>query len=248
MRNRVVITTHRPWLRWAVVCGVTVVVSLGAWALYVYTRSVTVSDFEQTRAERKVLIKEREKLQDQLREQRLINQKLIEQTVYLERSLEIERTSGEEVKSAIKALQRESSDLQEQVAFYRGIVSPNESLAGVRVYEFGLRQAGVPRVFRYELVLIQSVRHDRRVRGEARISIQGMRNGALEVLELGAIALNSEQNLVFSFKYFQEFSGEFKLPVDFRPVRVTVTVDPRGTRQQNIEDEFDWKKLVGEPS
>ena len=46
------------------------------------------------------------------------------------------------------------------MAFYRGIVSPEQSSAGVRVYELQLRPGSEADLYQYDLVLIQAMRHD----------------------------------------------------------------------------------------
>ena len=246
MQHKVVITRHRPWLRWALICVVTVVVLAGAWALYAYTRTTTVSEFEQIRAEREELAVQRQKLASQLRASQAEVTQLKEQLVFMERSQEIDRTACESVKGSLKTLQSELSQLQEQVAFYRGIVSPGESRAGVRVYEFSVGRSPVAGVHRYELVLIQSVRHDRRIKGKVEMTVHGIQGGQMTALPMSELALNSDKNLVFSFKYFQEFSGEFRLPEGFRPVRVMVSVDPDGSRNKRIDNDYDWKQILGD--
>ena len=170
---------------------------------------------------------------------------LKEQLVYLQRSQEIDKAACETVRQSLGGLQASVSELQEQVAFYRGIVSPEESRAGVRVYEFRIRPTPVADVYRYELVLIQSVRHERTVKGRVDLTISGMRAGKLVSLGLDTLSLEPMESLVFSFKYFQEFSGELRLPSGFRPVRVQLAVDPSGKRQPSIESEFDWPQILG---
>ena len=168
---------------------------------------------------------------------------LREQVVYLERSKDIDRAACETVRQSLSALQARVGELQEQVAFYRGIVSPEESRAGVRVYQFRVRPTAVERVFQYELILIQSVRHNRRVKGLVQLAVAGMHGDAPQRLPLSALSLDGSDTLVFSFKYFQEFSGEIRLPEGFRPVRVSLALDPDG-KQPSIETEYDWTQIV----
>ena len=56
--------------------------------------------------------------------------------------------------------------------------------------------------------------------------------------------LSGESNLVFSFKYFEEFGGEFRVPDGFRPTRAVVAVLPDGGAPK-LENEFDWAKIQG---
>lgn len=243
--KKVVIKQYRPRLRYALIGAGTAVIAISAWGLYSYTRATTVVDFEKAQTERDRLLEERRELTGKLRASHAEIEALKDQVVYLQRSQEIDQQACATVKTSLATLQEEVADLHEQVAFYRGIVSPDASRAGVRVYEFKVYPTSTAAVFRYDLVLIQSVRHDRRIAGRVEISLQGMANGQTQVRRLSELMLSGEQNLVFSFKYFEEFGGEFRLPEGFRPTRAVVAVLPDGGAVPKIEDEFEWSKIQG---
>ena len=243
--KKVVIKAYRPRLRYALIAAGTAVIAISAWGLYSYTRATTVIDFEKAQSERDRLLHERRELTGKLRESRAEIESLKDQTVYLQRSQEIDQQACATVKTSLAKLQEEVADLHEQVAFYRGIVSPDASRAGVRVYEFKIYPTATASVYRYDLVLIQSVRHDRRIAGRVEITLQGMAGGQAQVRRLSELILSGERNLVFSFKYFEEFGGEFRLPDGFRPTRAVVAVLPDGGAVPKIEDEFDWSKIQG---
>lgn len=245
MNPKIIVKNHKPWRRPLLVGLVTAAIAIGAWALYSYTRATTVSDFESARAARQALESERRDLMRQLRDSRSEAQKLREQLVFLQRSQDIDEQACATVRESLVELQSEVSDLQEQVAFYRGIVSPGESRVGVRVYDFKVHPVEPEGAMRYELVLIQSVRHDRRVKGRVEIKIQGTRDDQAASVSLGEVETDSSRKLLFSFKYFQEFSGEFRLPEGFEPLRVTIAVIADGTEQGGVEDVYDWDKIQG---
>ncbi|WP_156891554.1 DUF6776 family protein [Nevskia ramosa] len=225
---------------------VVVVVLLSAFALYRLTRASAVSDFAAATSERDRLLDERRQLTRELRVAKTEAETLRDQVAYLSRSQEIDTGACQDVKQSLGQLQAESSDLREQLAFYRGIVSPQESQAGVRVYEFRVSTMKTsPNQYRYDLVLIQPVRSDKRVGGQVELSIEGLKSGKKRTLKLDDVAVDGARNLLFSFKYFEEFSGQLKLPEDFRPLRVTVSLQPGGG-QAAIEDEYEWAKIVQE--
>lgn len=243
--KKVVIKAYRPRLRMALTAAAAAALAIAAWGLYSYTRATTVVDFERAQTERDRLLEERRDLTAKLRDSHAEIETLKDQVVYLERSQDIDKQACATVKASLGGLQEEVADLQEQVAFYRGIVSPDASRAGVRVYEFKVYPTATASVFRYDLVLIQSVRHDRRIAGRVEISLQGLSAGETQVRRLSELMLSGERNLVFSFKYFEEFGGEFRLPADFRPTRAVVAVLPDGGAVPKIEDEFEWAKIQG---
>ncbi len=245
-RPRVVITTERPARRRWLVMLVVVVVLISAFAVYRVTRATTVSDFAAATSERDRLLDERRQLTRELRVAKTEAETLRDQVAYLSRSQEIDSGACQAVKQSLGQLQAESSDLREQLAFYRGIVSPQESQAGVRVYEFRVSAVKTsPNQYRYDLVLIQPVRSDKRVGGQIELSIEGLKSGKKRTLKLDDVAVDGARNLLFSFKYFEEFSGQLKLPEDFRPLRATVSLQPGGG-QTAIEDEYEWAKIIRE--
>lgn len=244
VQHRVVIDTHRPWRRFGLVGGAAAALLLGGWGLYSYTRATTVSDFERARSERDQLLEDRRNLSRDLRAARSENEQLKDQLAYYGRSQEIDETACAAVKKSIADLQAQDSDLREQLAFYRGIVSPQESQAGVRVYEFKLSKSA-PSLYRYDLVLIQSVRHDKRLSGSIDVVFDGVKAGQKQSFKLSDAMTEDRKNLLFSFRYFQEFSGTFHLPEGLRPLRATVKLDPDGDAPA-VEDEYDWAKIVQE--
>jgi hypothetical protein len=242
--SRVVIRAYSPRLRWALIAGSTALLAIAAFGLYRYTRATTVVDFERAQTERDQLLAERRDLTTKLRDSHAQVEQLKDQVVYLQRSQEIDQQACATVKASLTGLQEEVSDLQEQVAFYRGIVSPDASRAGVRVYEFKVAPTATNGVYRFDLVLIQSVRHDKRIAGHIEVAVQGTAGGQTQAHRLSDLTISGEKNLVFSFKYFEEFGGEFRLPDGFRPTRALVDVIPDGGGPK-IEDEFEWSKIQG---
>jgi len=246
-RHRIVITTHRPGRRPALIAAAVAALLAGAFGLYRYTRATTVSDFERAQTERDRLLDERRTLTRDLRSARAEVEALKNQVAYLTRSQEIDGTACTTVKQSLSQMQAESSDLREQLAFYRGIVSPQESQAGVRVYDFKVTKAAAPAdTYHYDLVLIQSVRSEKRVTGSAEITVEGLKSGQKQLLHFSDINADSGRNLVFSFKYFGEFGGQIRLPAGFRPLRATISLQPNGDAGPKVEDEYEWAKIFQE--
>ena len=60
----------------------------------------------------------------------------------------------------------------------------------------------------------------------------------------GALTDQSQDELKFKFKYFQNFEGTLVLPAGFEPQSVEVEVRPRGKRLQPISQRFEWNSLI----
>lgn len=243
MKHTITIQRHRPWLRPALTVVAVAVLALGSWGLYRYSRVHAVSDYERTQVEVEQLRDERRQLTHELRASKGEVGDLKDQVVYEKRSSEIDVQACDSVRASLSSLQSEVSTLREQLAFYRGIVSPDLSRAGVRVYDLKLKRGTVAGSFLYEVVLIQSVRHDRRISGRIELALEGTSSGKPQTLNWSSVAVGDGKNLLFSFKYFEEFSGELRLPSGFKPLRVTARL-VMDDDTPSIEDQFDWDKVM----
>lgn len=244
MQHKIIIARHRPGLRAALVGAVAFLIAVGAFALYAWARATTVSDFERAQTELEQMREERRELTRSLRAAQGEIEDLKSQMVYEKRSMEIDQQSCDSVRGSLDTLQAEVSDLNEQLAFYRGIVSPELSRVGIRVYDFKLSPATSANTFRYELVLIQAVRHNRKIDGRAQITVSGQQDGSRKSFSLEEIALGAKGDFSFSFKYFEELSGEFQIPPGFKPEQVTVTLAAEGGQAQNVREQFEWNKVL----
>lgn len=241
MSHSIIIRRNRPWLRLALTTLVVALLALAAFALYRYTRQNTVVDFEKATSERDQLQAERRSLGQQIRTANSEVLRLRDELAYAEQSKTIDGDACKSVKGSLSKLEAESAALREQLAFYRGIVSPKEARAGVRVQELKMQRTAVG--WNYNLVLIQSVREEARIAGTIALSIEGVQGATKKTLAMADLLMAGDKNLVFSFKYFEEFKGEFRLPSGFKPLQAVVTLTPVDDRPA-IVDQFDWAKIA----
>lgn len=230
----------RRWWLW----GLATVLVLIGWAMYCYIRPGLSMNVRHLVQERNQLRAKNRSLGKQLQAAKQSSRHAEDQLVYIKRSGQIDANACQMVKKSLSGLQQQNADLREQLAFYRGIVSPKQSSEGLRVYDFKVtpnpHKAGR---YDYELLLIQPMHHDHTVRGQARLVISGMLDGAAKRYVLSALSVSGKRSLDFSFKYFQEFDGSIALPGGFRPMRVAVTLAPSDGKT-DIKQTYDWNKIV----
>jgi len=147
--------------------------------------------------------------------------------------------ADDEVRETFRELESEIAALEEEVAFYRSLMAPEELAKGLRIEKMQLRPTERPGVFGYELVLAQTVARHAWQEGELYFEVHGAVAGARAVLALTEIATIPEYPLNFKFRYFQNYSGEFTLPDTFTPETVIVTLD-RGSEGEIVQQRFDW--------
>lgn len=236
---RHVIRVHRPWVRWAAIGVGTVAVLIGAFAIYSLGRSQSGYDWTESvrmEAERRRLIAE-------IRRLRAENNELSERAVRLERAGEIDKRAAGVLNQSLKDEQAELAALKEQVAFYRGIVSPEESSAGIRVYEVEFRPGSEADLYQYDLVLIQAMHHDNPISGNADLVFKGLLDGTARSYRLADIEVERGKTLIFSFRYFQQLSGAVRFPRGFMPSRVVVDVTRNGNPPARYQQTYDWTRI-----
>ncbi|MDH3339508.1 MAG: hypothetical protein OEM76_17010, partial [Gammaproteobacteria bacterium] len=144
------------------------------------------------------------------------------------------------------ALQAKIQEQREAIAFYRGIVSPADGTAGLRVQDLKLTRGQSERAFNIRLVLVQSLKHDRKVSGNVNLSIEGEQSGAAATLSLSQVLPDeASANWPFSFRYFQDFDKEIVLPDGFTPNKITIEVRSKTRSIESIEESYSWTTSLG---
>jgi len=172
--------------------------------------------------------------------------RLNEQIVMLETAADIEKAAYKDVEASLVDLQAKIQEQQDAIAFYRGIVSPADGNAGLRIQDLKLSRADRERVWNIRLVLVQAMKHDRKVSGDVVLTIAGTEDGeprAYSYSEL--LPEDADSSWAFSFRYFQDFDREVILPDGFTPEEVTISVQSRTRSIASIEESFRWATHLG---
>jgi len=166
----------------------------------------------------------------------------------LQTSRGIDSEAYQQVEARLQVLQGTIQEQAEDLAFYKGIISPEDGQAGLKIRKFQVRQAATPGNYLLQLVLIQAKQHDRRVSGVVQLSLDGTRNGEPVSLDIKTLRAEpgASADTAYSFRYFQDLEEEVTLPEGFKPERVSVEVRPTGRSARIIREEFSWN-VVGRP-
>lgn len=243
---------ERPWLKWVLGVGAVLLLIVLGVATYRWALLAAGGDWRRARAEQQSLSEARASLSARVKTLEARNRALREQVAFLEQSRAIDEQACKDVRESLVDMQATLAEAREQVAFYRGIVSPEDAKAGVRIQGISLRQLQPDTVFSYKLVLIQAMRHDRAVSGSIAMVLQGLLDGsptdlAWSTLEIGE-GIERGRATPYNFKYFQELAGQIALPNDFVPTRLTVTVNPKQRGAKTVTRQYEWGEIVAQPA
>ena len=211
--------------------------ALVAWTTYDLGRSNAVSDIASYETER-------DRLLDRIEELDKRNRELEQQIAVLDRAQQIDREAYDQVKQEHTSLKQKIQDLNEELAFYRGIMSPTEARTGLRLQDFTIERIGDTDRYHFSLVLTQIKKHHPLARGKVKLYVVGKQGQVVKRLSLADV-LDSEEkadSLAYRFRYFQTMEGVLKLPDGFEPGTVKVQVAPSGKNapRKPLEWTFNW--------
>ncbi len=230
MPKQLVVKHHRP-LRLQLVIGITLVVVV-ILILLAFFYGESRAGYDRLAAM---------KLQDSLGTLTQKNTQLQEQIVVLQRERDVDQAARQQVQQSLEAQQTKLLNLQEELAFYKGIVSPANGEEGIRVQSLKFTSGGAPRLYHYHLVLVQVRTKELKVSGSVSIKIYGAQQGKPMILDAHSIAPKDEPPLSFAFQYFQNLEGDAIFPDGFTPGRVEITVIESG--HSPVQQNFEWRNI-----
>lgn len=155
---------------------------------------------------------------------------------------ELEKHAVENVRQENLLLQNKVSELEEAVAFYKGIMDPQKGDKGLRIDKVNLEATTDPQRIRYKVVLTQVADNLSYVSGRVTIKLLGMDKGKKSELSLDNISEDFDaKGAKFKFRYFQNLSGELLLPKGFMPEQIEIVAQSEGRKAMRLERRFDWK-------
>lgn len=171
---------------------------------------------------------------------------LKEDVALLETHRDIDSEAYKQVEGGLTELQATIQAQKDEIAFYRGIISPQDGTAGLRVQDLRLSRGDDERSYNVRLVLVQALKHDRKVTGDVNLTIEGTQDGTTMSYAYTQLLPETEEgNWAFSFRYFQDFDREIVLPDGFTPERINIEVRSRTRSISSIEESFAWTSSLG---
>ena len=224
---------------WATRLLIVALAAVGGYLVYEFGRIQAGYDLIDAATERRAYEKHIDGLEDEI-------SALKEQVALLETHREIDREAYREVEASLTDLQAKIQEQRDAIAFYRGIVSPADGSKGLRVQDLKLTRGKNEREYNIRLVLVQALKHDRKVSGNVNLTIEGDLDGVEKTFSFAELLPEEgEAAWAFSFRYFQDFNRQVVLPDGFTPQRVNVEVQSKTRSIESIEESFTWTTSQG---
>jgi hypothetical protein len=167
---------------------------------------------------------------------------LEQQLAVYETSREIDRNTYAQLEVGLSELEARIQAQEEELAFYRGIISPSDGVAGLRIQSLEIRSTSTEQQYLLALVLMQAITQNRRVTGSLSLSVSGVLGGEAVDLALDDLlgADDGVTEIFYDFRYFQGFELEFVLPEEFSPAAIEVQIQPKEPPGEGIKQVFQW--------
>lgn len=151
------------------------------------------------------------------------------------------RQEREELARSLSDLQGQLARQNQDLAFYRGIVSAAGSANRVSIHRVVISAGEGAGHFKVSVVLAQTARPEKDVAGTVTLSLEGMEQGRPAVYPLTRLSADKSAQLKFSFRYFQDLEQPIALPAGFTPASLTVEVRTAGRGEPAVNQKFEWR-------
>jgi len=184
---------------------------------------------------------ERDKLRvavGQLQERML---SLRQQIMGLEHAGVVDKEALVGVQQAILSLREKNSQLEEDVLFYKHILSPENEETGLAIGQLDIYTTDKPRTVRYKLELRQAGNNENQITGYANVNIMGQQEGLEVSIPLRSLSRTVDSlDIRLQFRYFQNIEGQLELPENFEPEKIQIIAVAEGPGGKTLHKSFGW--------
>jgi hypothetical protein len=215
--------------------AIAVATIIGGYLLFEFGRLQADYNIVEAVSERRAYEEEIQELEEQIAA-------LKQEVALQETHREIDREAYEVVEARFAELEEKIQEQRDAIAFYRGIVSPNDGSRGLRVQDLKLSRGSEERRYNLHVVLVQVMQHDRTVKGVVELSVEGAQDGVSTSYAMKQLLPDDgNSNWPFAFRYFQDFERELILPDGFTPEKINIEVISTTKTISNVKQSFDWR-------
>lgn len=233
-QDKLMVVSYDPWTRFFKRLLILSLVAALAGASYLFGRYQAMQIQAQAIAERDQLKDDLQLAQDEMAS-------FSQRVIMLEKGGEVDRRSTEGLRQNLVDLRNQIATLQEEVAFYKGIMAPSTRKQDLRIQKVDIEPTLEARRFRYKVVVTQVGTNQRFVSGLAAVNIVGVLDGKQVIYGLRDVSDDvQDYGIKYRFRYFQEIEGELVLPEGFVAESIEVVLQTNGSKANRVDQSFPW--------
>lgn len=152
---------------------------------------------------------------------------------------QVSRQANNEIQTTLSERDQQIASLRADVAFYARLVGSTAPVQSLHVHSLEFSHSA-KNTWNYRLLLSQNLIKGSISRGHLRFAVAGIRAGQLTTFDWTQIKQNARaEEQDYSFRYFEQLTGDIILPLNFTPSHVTVVLT--GEEGSVVTQTIKWK-------
>jgi hypothetical protein len=233
-QEKMVVVKYRPWKTFIIRTVVLVTLTIATIGGYFLGQYQGINENGNALAQRDVLLVEVANFENQVN---VLQQELTNS----EQASLVDKQALEEVQKTIITFQENTVQLEEDILFYKKIMSPENEETGLIIGQLDLISTGEVNRIRYRLELRQAGNNEGMITGYANVNILGMQDAQELSMPLRSVSDDEDQlDIKLRFRYFQNIVGEIILPDNFNPDKIQIIAVSEGSDPKTVQKSFAW--------
>jgi hypothetical protein len=230
---KLVVTTYAPTRRWVTIIVLVLLVAGGVYGMFEFGRYSAgfdaIAAFDQRRA-----------LRAEIAANEATISELRAKVAQLESSTVGQTREREEVQRTIGDLQAQVARANQELAFFRGIVTQNANSAEVKIQQARMLATAAANKFRIRVTLVQPMKPDTVVSGVVVLSVDGEVDGKPGRADFATLSAGKRREIPFTFRYLENIEEEITMPPGMKPEQLLVEVRSSRRGAAPVQQSYVW--------
>jgi len=230
---KLVVTTYAPTRRIVTIVLLLLLVGGGVYGMFEFGRYS--AGFDALSA-----LKQRAALKGETESQEATISELRAKVALLESSTVGQTREREEVQRTIGDLQAQVARANQELAFFRGIVTQNANSAEVKIQQARIVATATANKFRVLVTLVQPMKPDSVVSGVVVLSVDGEVDGKPGRADFATLSGGKRREIPFTFRYLENIEEEITMPPGMKPEQLLVEVRSNRRGSAPVQQSYVW--------
>src|SRR5690349_2758745 len=230
---KLVVTTYAPKRRFFTIVMLVLIVAASVYGMFEFGRYRASYDIVAA-------LQERRALRNQIEAQEATISDLRAKVAQLESSTVGQTREREEVQRTIGDLQAQVARANQELAFFRGIVTQNANSAEVKIQQARMVATATANKFRILVTLVPPMKPDCVVSGTVVLSVDGEIDGKPGRADFATLSGGKRREIPFTFRYLENIEEEITMPPGMKPEQLLVEVRSNKRGSAPVQQSYVW--------
>ena len=230
---KLVVTTYAPTRRVITIVLLVLVVAASVYGMFEFGRYS--AGFDALAA-----LKQRAAMRAEIEASEATISELRATVAQLESSTVGQTREREEVQRTIGDLQAQVARANQELAFFRGIVTQNANSAEVKIQQARMVATAAANKFRVRVTLVQPMKPDTVVSGVVILSVDGEIDGKPGRADFATLSGGKRREIPFTFRYLENIEEEITMPPGMKPEQLLVEVRSNRRGSAPVQQSYVW--------